>query len=352
MKPYNVYVLMSFPVLLLTLFLSLMPFGAPSPNTENSFDDQEIIDGVTMVAPPKTFPSDPMLDVRKVGADWISSVPYGYFRMGEPGIRYNINRQWWGERKEGIEQTIDYAHKNDIKVMLKPQIWSHTGWIGDQTFETEADWLAWEKSYTEYIMFYVDIASAKEVEMLCIGTELKKHVQTRPQYYKELIAQIRERYCGLLIYSANWDSFQEVQFWEDLDFIGLSAYFPLSESKVPKVEELIEKWQPTCKILEKTSQQYAKKVVFTEYGYLSIDGAAGKTWLLEKQVRKSAVNEQAQANSYEALFRVFSKQPYWGGGFLWKWFPFGMGGEGYNEKDYTPQGKLAEDVLTTWYTKW
>lgn len=343
---------LGFLAMLMVLFLSLVPFGPPSPIIKKKITQDKIIDGVTMVAPPQEFPSDPMLDVAKVGADWISCVPYGYFRMGDPGIRFNIGRQWWGERKEGIEKTIEYAHKNDISVMLKPQIWSHTGWIGDQSFETESDWKEWEKAYTEYIMFYTDIAAEKEVEMLCIGTELKKHVQSRPQYYKQLISEIREKYCGKLIYSANWDSFQEVQFWEDLDYIGLSAYFPLSESKVPKVKELVRKWQPTCDVLRKTSEKYGKKIVFTEYGYLSIDGAAGKTWLLEKKVRSSSVNQEAQANSYEALYRVFSEEDYWAGGFLWKWFPFGKGGEGYNEKDYTPQGKMAEEVLTSWYSKW
>lgn len=335
----------------LIIVFSMISFGVEKPDAV-VFEDDEIIDGITMVAPPKEFPSDPMLDVKKVGADWISCVPYGYFSMGESNIRYNIGRQWWGEKKEGIEKTIAYAHDHDLKVMLKPQIWSHTGWIGDQDFETDEEWKAWEKSYTDYIMFYIDIAIEKDVEMVCIGTELKMHVSKRPAFFTELIAKIRMVYNGKLIYSANWDSYDAVKFWGDLDYIGLSAYFPLSADETPKVKDLIKKWQPTCALLNKTSRKYGKKIIFTEYGYLSIGGSAGKTWLLEKRVRTSQVNEKAQANSYEALYKVFSEEPYWAGGFLWKWFPFGQGGEGYNAKDYTPQGKLAEKILTEWYSKW
>jgi len=40
---------------------------------------------------------------------------------------------------------------------------------------------------------------------------------------------------------------------------------------------------------------------------------------------------------------------WWAGGFLWKWFPNGEGGEGYNDRDYTPQGKKAEQILKECY---
>lgn len=310
------------------------------------------IDGVTMVAPPSKFPGNPMLDVKKVGAGWISTVPYGFMRIGETGIRFNNKRQWWGETEEGIIKTCQYAQENGIKVMLKPQIWSHTGWIGDQDFETDLEWEEWEVNYTKFIMFYANLASELELEMFCIGTELKNHILKRPDYYKKLIKEIRKIYCGKLIYSANWDSYSNVSFWQDLDYIGLSAYFPINEKVTPSVKYLLEKWKPIVDELEVVSKKYKKPVVFTEYGFLSVDGSGGKTWILEKNVRSLAINEQAQANCFEALYQAFESQSFWAGGFIWKWFPFGKGGEGYNERDYTPQGKLAEQVVSMWYSKW
>ncbi|HMP31353.1 MAG TPA: hypothetical protein PKD85_17245, partial [Saprospiraceae bacterium] len=134
-----------------------------------------------------------------------------------------------------------------------------------------------------------------------------------------------------------------------LDFIGISSYYPLSASQTPSVKELISKWKPVKTELAKYSKKYDKKILFTEYGYLTVDGCAGKTWELEKNMKTLSKNEEAQRNAFEALFSVFWKEDFWAGGFLWKWFPAGMGHEGQPEKDYTPQGKLAEKVVSKWY---
>jgi len=63
------------------------------------------------------------------------------------------------------------------------------------------------------------------------------------------------------------------------------------------------------------------------------------------------INERAQANALNSLYEIFSQQEFWAGGFLWKWFPNMQGHEGYPDKDYTPQGKIAEDVISEWYGK-
>ena len=46
-----------------------------------------------------------------------------------------------------------------------------------------------------------------------------------------------------------------------------------------------------------------------------------------------------------------NKEDFWAGGFLWKWFPDGMGHEGYPEKDYTPQDKPAELIIKKWFNQ-
>ena len=49
------------------------------------------------------------------------------------------------------------------------------------------------------------------------------------QHWWELIANIRQSYSGQLTYAANFDNYQEVYFWDQLDLIGINAYFPLRE---------------------------------------------------------------------------------------------------------------------------
>jgi len=211
--------------------------------------------------------------------------------------------------------------------------------------------VAWESNYKAYLMNMVDIAIQEDVEMICIGTEINYSATKRESFWRDMIAEIRDRYDGQLTYSANWDSYMNVPFWDALDFIGISAYFPLTDASTPNFVELLSKWRPIVKKLEKYSSKQNKRILFTEFGYLSVDGCAYKAWELEKQVHQLSINEQAQANSIESLFLAFWSKDFWAGGFLWKWFPNMKGHEGYIDKDYTPQHKLAQQVLERWYDK-
>jgi len=232
---------------------------------------------------------------------------------------------------------------------LKPQIYVPGSWPGDISFKSETEWQKWEENYTEFILFYAKLAEKHHIEMLCVGTEFKKSEQKRPEFWIALISKIREIYSGKLTYSSNWDSYDELSFWSELDYIGISAYFPLINDKTPKVYDLIKAWRPVKKELKKCSKKHGKPILFTEYGYLSVDGTAFNNWEKEKIIHSLDINEQAQANALEALYNTFWTESYWEGGFIWKWFPLGQGHEGYVDKDYTPQDKKAEDVLKRWF---
>jgi len=312
---------------------------------------QEKIDGLTFVAPPRAFEINPMPAITEVKAGWISLVPFGFTRKNGNTVIFNQERQWWGERPEGIKETIRLAKEADLKIMIKPQIWMQGNWIGDLKFENTEDWETWEKSYAEYILFMAKIAEEHTVELFCFGTELKIAIQERTPYWRSLIQEIRKIYSGKLTYSSNWDSYEEVPFWDDIDFIGISAYFPLVDTKTPQQEELQRRWSPVRKKLKKFSKRNNKQILFTEFGYMSLDGCAYKAWEIEKKVKETEINEIGQANALDALFQSFYNESYWAGGFLWKWFPNGEGHEGYPAKDYTPQGKLAETILKKWYGK-
>jgi len=307
--------------------------------------------GITMVAPPTKIGHQEMNDLKQVNTEWIALVPYGFSRIDDPAIRFNLDRQWWGEREEGIVESIRLAHENNIKVMLKPQVYIHNSWVGDVDFEEEKEWQEWEKAYSEYIHFYGRLAAENDVELYCIGTEYKKAVKKRTKFWRRLVKEIRSYYSGKLIYSSNWDEYEDVPIWDDLDYIGISAYFPLTDQKTPTVNSLAVKWRPIKSKLAKFAKKNKKAIVFTEYGYLSIDKCAWRGWELEKNIRGKSINEQAQANAYNSLLKTFWHEDWWGGGFLWKWFPAGMGHEGYPERDYAPQGKLSENTIREWYGK-
>lgn len=307
--------------------------------------------GVTLVAPPNEFTTNPIIPLQDIGVDFIKVVPYGFTRKGQTNVTFNASMQWWGEKEEGVLETIKLAKKKNVGVMLKPQVYIPGGWVGELDFKTERDWQEWEANYREYIFHFVDIAVRENIEIFCIGTEFKKSVEERPEFWSQLIVDIRKEFCGKLTYSANWDNYKRIKFWKELDYIGVSSYFPLSEERTPSVESLVHAWKPIVKELRNYSNRMQVPILFTEYGYLSVDGCAGKTWELEKKVHSLDINEQAQANALEALYTAFWEEEFWAGGFMWKWFPEGKGHEGYIERDYTPQDKKSIKVMQTWFEK-
>lgn len=309
---------------------------------------QTKVTGLTMVAPPKPFKDDPIKEIQVVNSGWIALVPYGFTRSGESSVRFG-NGQWWGETAEGISKCITLAHEDGIKVMIKPQVYMHRDWVGDMDFDSEAHWKEWEDSYRAYIMTFANIAADQNVEMFCIGTEYKIAAKKREQYWRKLIQEVRAIYKGQITYSSNWDGYESIPFWDALDYIGLSAYFPLSDERTPQVQELITAWEPVKKKLKKLSRREGRPILFTEYGYMSVDKCAWRAWEIENERERLPVNEQAQANALEALYQSLWNESWWAGGFIWKWFPNGMGHEGYFDKDYTPQGKLAQEVVKEWY---
>lgn len=315
-------------------------------------NDDLKIRGLSFVAPSRPFSEDPMPYIKSINAEWIAVIPYGFIPSDDHKVYHGSNRQWWGETELGVRETITKAKESDLKVMLKPQIWMHGSWIGEFDLEDDEKWLEWEKTYSDYILQYAKIAEEMGVEMICIGTEFKRAMQTNTKYWYKLIDEVREVYSGPLTYSSNWDEYQDVPIWDKLDYIGISAYFPLTDKKHPTHEELKESWKPTVKALERFSKKQNKRIIFTEFGYLSLDGCAGKTWILEKERDQHGENQQAQADAFHCLFATFWEKEWWAGGFFWKWYPeMRPNRKNFYNKDYSPQGKLAEETISEWYCK-
>lgn len=332
------------------LFLFALSLSGESPRPAASAPPgSDRMYGMSFVAPRDSFAIEAMHAVQASGAGWIAAIPYAFTRLDEPRVHYNRERQWWGERPEGCRHTILSAHAAGLQVMLKPQVYVPRGWTGHLDYETEAEWQSWEKDYEAYILPFADMAEELGVALFCIGTEFKAGAPKREAFWRELIAKIRSRYSGALTYAANWDEYPDTPFWDALDYVGVNAYFPLSEEPTPSPEHLREQWRPRVEELRDFAHKVQRPILFTEYGYLSVDGCAGKTWELEQQRAELPANEQAQANAIEALLATFREEEFWAGGFLWKWYPAMRSREGFTEKDYTPQGKLAMETLRKWY---
>ncbi|MAB47512.1 MAG: glycoside hydrolase, partial [Flavobacteriaceae bacterium] len=242
---------------------------------------QNKINGVSFVAARDLVDSTHVAPVVKVNANYAAIMPFGFIKnLEHPEIIHNTDRQWFGETRAGAEQYISELRKAEIKVMIKPQIWVWGGeFTGEIMMTTEEDWKALEDAYSSFILEYADMAEKVNAEIFCIGTELELFVKFRPKYWSQLIKKIKAIYKGKLTYAANWNEFAKTPFWDQLDYIGIDAYFPLSDKKTPSYEDCLEGWKSHKPIIEKLSKQLDRPILFTEYGYRSVDYSGRQPWV-------------------------------------------------------------------------
>ena len=213
---------------------------------------------------------------------------------------------------------------------------------------TEEDWKYLEDSYTKFIMDYAKLAEETDVEIFCIGTELENFIDKRPNYWKKLISQVKKVYHGKLTYAANWNEYHKTPFWSDLDYIGIDGYFPISDLKTPSVEDCktgLKPWKTEMKTFYSTLN---KPVLFTEFGYRSVDFTAKQPW--RSDVEMDAVNLSAQTNATQAFFDSFWNEDWIAGGFIWKWFHDNESVGGPNDAWFTPQNKPVESIIKEVYS--
>ncbi|MCS6937476.1 MAG: hypothetical protein RMJ96_07265 [Candidatus Bipolaricaulota bacterium] len=231
------------------------------------------------------------------------------------------------------------------RISLRPLVDLKGGhWRGEIAFSRESDWKRWFESYQRFLVHYAQIAAREGVALFSVGTELERTV-TREQQWREVIARVREVFPGALTYSANWDGYERVPFWNALDYVGIDAYFELNVPSEPTVEALVRAWRPWEERLDGFAARLQKPILFTEAGLRSVAGASQRPWDWQ---RSAPISLQEQANYYEALFRVFWSKPWLGGIYIWAWIP-GLGGP--KDSTYTPTGKPAAQVLARWYRR-
>ena len=283
-----------------------------------------------------------------LNVEWVTLVPYAYQEdADQPELRGAWNIQ--GRRRHGdstYRAWTTLAHDRGLKVHLKPHIWMEGGaWRNAIAMETDADWDAWFAEYTACMLYYAQLAQSAGMDMLCVGTELHQTAVQQPDRWRALISQIRATYDGPLTYAANWwEEYQEVAFWDALDFIGVQGYFPLEHGEEITVAELVQSWQPHITQLAQLSAQWKKPILFTEVGYKSAPNAAQKPWEWEEYTGFSHVSYKTQTYCYEALFEALWHQPWFAGVHFWKW-------EGGDPADFTPKGKPAAQVMAEWFGK-
>lgn len=262
-----------------------------------------------------------------------------------------------------VEAFIEKCHKHGIRVMLKPMVECHdSAWRGQIRFPDNDEqiqgvrvdyWSRWFKSLTDSLLHYGSLAERTGCEMLCVGCELDG-TQHRSDDWRRTIARVREIYSGPLTYDPTHRALKAeipCDWFDALDMLGLSFYFPAADKAKATVEEMVAFLQPRVQQMEALHQRFNKPIVFVETGTRSmVGGGAEHDYRLTR-----SYDGQEQANYTEAVLAAFWDKPWWRGQYVWKWDeqqdrpqyrvdPAGDTG-------FTVIGKPAADVLSRWYAR-
>lgn len=310
-------------------------------------------------------PSEGALEhLRDMGVTHLTLISFGWQAGHDiPEIELHTDARWFSEGDAGIRALAQEVDSLGLALILKPHIWVRmTDEDEGQSryrigFDTEEKWQQWEADYRRFMMHYAHLAQEVGAPILVMGTELANPVRTRPDFFRSLIAEIRTVYDGKLTYAANWwEDYEDVTFWDALDYIGVQAYFELSKEDNPTDEMLHAGWATPKATMQRLSEETGKPVLFTEIGYRNVSYAAAQPWRWPARNEAAPQDDALQARLYEAFFASLWHEPWFEGVILWKWRPpFDDLKRSQRRREgtylgFSPQDKPAEQVIARWFT--
>jgi hypothetical protein len=309
--------------------------------------------------------SDKSLEsMKRVGIEWVAiNVVWYQEKFYSPTIYPDYEK--YSPTNKSVEHAINKAHKLGMKVMLKPKIDCNEGWSG--YIVPSVDWFS---NYTSFIVFFAEMAEKHNVELFCIGCELMS-IEWNVSWYnswQNVVSSVRTHYSGNVTYASTAGMLkypESYRWWDNIDYIGINAYYTLNLTANdfdPSIDELKLGWsQPIQEIEEwRSNKNISKPIIFTEIGYQAVNGTHTRPWdytLMNKT--EFELDLQEQADCYEAAFLALeNKTETWFKGMYWWYWQTdpnptdpARGSDAVTMvlRDYTPQNKPAQGVLTHWY---
>jgi len=257
-----------------------------------------------------------MEELRDLGVEWIAIHPYA-------GIRADGSVRVFGGLDPGVPpqelvRPIREAHALGLKILIKPHLayWgSPFTWRGEIAFDDEASWARFWSGYREWILTLAKISA--EADGFVVGTELDRTLD-QGERWVDLIRAVRQVNPAPLTYAANWDSYEKVTFWHELNAIGIQAYFPLVAADAETTEAAIrDGWSTWTTKLAAYGKAQGRPVLFTELGYNDSTTTAREPW----SSQSDEGGEATQALCTRVALETVEREDTIVGAFLWKWFP-------------------------------
>ena len=253
--------------------------------------------------------------------------------------------------------TIEHFHSRKVKVCLKPMIncadgvWRALISFPDSAMNGEDSyWKAWFESYQAYLTHYAEIAEYTGCEMFCLGCEMLS-TEVKEEYWRKTISLVRNVYSGPLVYNTNHGKEDKAAWYDEIDYLGTSAYYPVADKAGASKEEMVTVWEGIADQLEKISERLGKKVIFMEIGCRSALGCAQMPWDFMHQ--EFPFSEEEQSNFYASSLEVMSKREWFMGYFWWDWSThiYETREQALTDTGFNIHYKKAEQVLRDWYQR-
>lgn len=314
--------------------------------------------------------------LRQLGVDHVALVPSFFQR------RLGDRELYWRRDRERVaadtREAIRLAHARGLRVLLKPHLWledrSDGAWRG-RILPSEEAWPAWRSAYRDAVLEYAELAAEEGVAGLSVGSELTDLALARPDFWRQLVADVRVRFRGQITYAANWDrEFAEIGWWDAVDAIGVDAFWPLLEPsgivdgnakdatarsaesrEAQRSERLRTRLIEIREHLAAVSERWQRPVLLTEIGYRSARDGAVRPWEWHADDPGDA-DPELQRAVYASIADVLGPvagAPGEAGGWLhglyvWLWSTDPAWG-GPANSDFTPRDKPAAAVLAAWF---
>ena len=163
---------------------------------------------------------------------------------------------------------------------------SHMGRIFKYKDKLEAEdlWVRGAGNYQSQKMFINDKISEQKkwADAICYNqvpgflTRMNTDRIQLDSIWRNIIRNARRHYKGTMTLAANFDNYNEVSFWDELDCVGINAYFPLRKIQTKKLsdsllyQELYNGWDSVFMDIsdfKKKNNIDSLPIFFTEIGY-------------------------------------------------------------------------------------
>jgi hypothetical protein len=223
---------------------------------------------------------------------------------------------------------LDNAREDEWRGKIDPEDWDH-----------------WWSDYRQIVLRYATISQECDVSVYLVGSELLS-TESQIDKWRQLIADVREAYSGRLAYSANWDHYRPIEWWDALDIIGMTTYYDLTKGEKPTVERLLDAWKPIKEEVLSWQATVNRPILFTEVGWPNQETCAQHPW---NYFGSTVPDPQGQANCFEAFFRTWVDEPVVAGFIVWEWQNHPEESTGPDDIGYNPAGKPAMAVIERYF---